>query len=284
MESGKRKRNRKKKNSNSDSHDHPKKLVSAPQKSSSVDNSNSKRRKTNAVVPDGGGKQLSFLEKAKARLSGGHFRMINEKLYTCSGEEALNYFKEDPSLFNMYHTGYQEQMSHWPETPVNVIIQWLKEHDPYLIVADFGCGDARLAKNVKNKVFSIDLVSNDPSVIACDMSNTPLASSSVDVAVFCLSLMGTNFPSYLTEAHRVLNSSGWLLIAEVRSRFDPNNGGTAPDGFLKAVCDLGFTLTSKDYSNKMFLLFFFKKKQEKRKSKNKEIEWPTLKPCLYKRR
>lgn len=31
-------------------------------------------------------------------------------------------------------------------------------------------GDARLAKNVKNKVFSIDLVSNDPSVIACDMS------------------------------------------------------------------------------------------------------------------
>ncbi|RZC92470.1 hypothetical protein C5167_041813 [Papaver somniferum] len=145
MESGKRKRNTKKKNSSSDSHDHPKKLVSAPQKSSSVDNSNSKRRNTNAVVPDGGGKQLTFLEKAKARLSGGHFRMINEKLYTCSGEEALNYFKEDPSLFNM-------QMSHWPETPVNVIIQWLKEHDPYLIVADFGCGDARLAKNVKNKV------------------------------------------------------------------------------------------------------------------------------------
>lgn len=32
-------------------------------------------------------------------------------------------------------------------------------------------GDARLAKSVKNKVFSIDLVSNDPCVIACDMSN-----------------------------------------------------------------------------------------------------------------
>lgn len=32
-------------------------------------------------------------------------------------------------------------------------------------------GDARLAKSVKNKVFSLDLVSNDPSVIACDMSN-----------------------------------------------------------------------------------------------------------------
>lgn len=32
-------------------------------------------------------------------------------------------------------------------------------------------GDARLAKNVKNKVFSFDLVSNNPSVIACDMAN-----------------------------------------------------------------------------------------------------------------
>ncbi|XP_022867032.1 ribosomal RNA-processing protein 8-like [Olea europaea var. sylvestris] len=26
----------------------------------------------------------SFLDKMKARLSGGHFRMINEKLYTCT--------------------------------------------------------------------------------------------------------------------------------------------------------------------------------------------------------
>lgn len=33
---------------------------------------------------------------------------------------------------------------------------------------------------------------------------TPLDSSSVDVAVFCLSLMGFNYPSYLQEANRVL--------------------------------------------------------------------------------
>lgn len=32
-------------------------------------------------------------------------------------------------------------------------------------------GDARLAKSVKNKVFSFDLISNDPSVISCDMAN-----------------------------------------------------------------------------------------------------------------
>ncbi|KAK8619081.1 hypothetical protein V6N13_133048 [Hibiscus sabdariffa] len=231
--------------------------------------------------PKSSSSSSSFLDKVKARLAGGHFRMINEKLYTCTGKEALDYFKEDPDLFNMYHTGYQEQMSHWPEQPVNRIIKWLKDRSSSIIVADFGCGDARLAKNVKNKVFSFDLVSNNPSVIACDMSNVPLESSSVDVAVFCLSLMGTNYASYLQEAYRVLKPSGWLLIAEVKSRFDPNNGGADPNQFTKAVCEMGFTSELKDFANKMFVLLYFKKK-EKQSSKSREIEWPELKPCIYK--
>ncbi|XP_074274963.1 ribosomal RNA-processing protein 8 [Silene latifolia] len=232
--------------------------------------------------PSKSSKPSSFLDKMKARLSGGHFRMLNEKLYTCTGNEALNYFKENPSLFDKYHAGYQEQMSHWPELPVNIIMKWLKDRDSSLVVADFGCGDARLAKNVKNKVYSIDLVSSDPSVIACDMAKTPLDSLSVDVAVFCLSLMGTDFPSYILEAHRVLKPSGWLLIAEVKSRFDPNTGGADPNKFAKAICELGFTTSAKDFSNKMFIMLYFKKKETLAKSK--EIEWPELKPCLYKRR
>ncbi|PSR87554.1 Ribosomal RNA-processing protein [Actinidia chinensis var. chinensis] len=243
----------------------------------------SKKIDEDEEISKGTSRSSAFLDKMRARLSGGHFRMINEKLYTCTGSEALNYFKEDPTLFNMYHTGYQEQMSHWPEQPINIVINWLKDRSPSLLVADFGCGDARLARNVKNKVFSFDLVSNDPSVVACDMSNTPLDSLSIDVAVFCLSLMGTNFPNYLQEAHRVLKPSGWLLIAEVKSRFDPNTGGADPNTFSKAICELGFTSVSKDFSNKMFILLYFKKK-EKKSLKKTEIDWPELKPCLYKRR
>ncbi|KAI3463042.1 hypothetical protein Pfo_019705 [Paulownia fortunei] len=210
--------------------------------------------------------RLSFLDKMKARLSGGYFRMINEKLYTCSGDEAMKYFKEDPSLFNVYHSGYQVQMSRWLEQPNDIIIKWIMDRNPSLIVADFGCGDAWLARSVK---------------IACDMSSTPLNSSFVDVDVFCLSLMGTNFPSYLQEANRVLKPHGWLLIAEVKSRFDPNAGGADPNKFVTAICELGFTSTSKDFSNKMFILFYFQKKE---KQKSKDIKWPELKPCLYKRR
>ncbi|KAH1076566.1 hypothetical protein GLYMA_19G056800v4 [Glycine max] len=210
----------------------------------------------------------SFLQKMRARLSGGHFRMINEKLYTCTGEEALDYFKEEPSLFDVYHTGYKTQMSNWPEQPVNVIIKWLKKQSLSFVVADFGCGEALIAKSVKNEVFSLDLVSNDPNVIACNMENTPLDSSSVDVAIFCLSLMGTNYQSYLEESYRLLKPGGWLLIAEVKSRFDPNTGGADPKKFSNAISELGFSSV----------------KQENQISKRKEIEWPMLKPCLYKRR
>ncbi len=41
---------------------------------------------------------------------------------------------------------------------------------PKAIVADFGCGEAKLAENVKNKVYSFDLVSRKPHVIACNIA------------------------------------------------------------------------------------------------------------------
>ena len=41
----------------------------------------------------------------------------------------------------------------------------------------------------------------------------------MDVVVFCLALMGTDYPRFLKEATRVLRPGGKLWIAEVRSRF-----------------------------------------------------------------
>ncbi|KAJ7529140.1 hypothetical protein O6H91_15G035500 [Diphasiastrum complanatum] len=221
-----------------------------------------------------------LLDKMRARLLGGHFRMLNEILYTCSGEDALTFFKEDPASFNLYHAGYQEQISKWPQSPVEIVIDWLSKKEQSLIVADFGC-DARLARSVGNKVHSFDLVSSNPSVIACNMAQTPLSATSVDVAVFCLSLMGKNYPEYLQEAHRVLKPRGWMLVAEVKSRFDVQRGGADVEKFVKALKDLGFSLMDKDDTNTMFVMFYFKKKGG---AQSGSIVWPQLKPCIYKRR
>lgn len=44
-------------------------------------------------------------------------------------------------LLLQYHTGYQQQMSNWPELPVNSMINWLSSRSSSLVVADFGCGE-----------------------------------------------------------------------------------------------------------------------------------------------
>ncbi|XP_025904914.1 F-box/WD repeat-containing protein 7-like [Nothoprocta perdicaria] len=72
------------------------------------------------------------------------------------------------------------------------------------------------------------------------MAKVPLAAESVDVAVFCLSLMGTNLQEILEEANRVLKQGGTLLLAEVASRF------TDLRAFLGALARLGFRCVSKE--------------------------------------
>ena len=59
----------------------------------------------------------------------------------------------------------------------------------------------------------------------------PLDDNSVDVVVFCLSLMGKNYPEFLREANRVIKKDGVLMIAEVLSRFTDIKEFSGP--FLK---------------------------------------------------
>ena len=66
-----------------------------------------------------------------------------------------------------------------------------------------------------------------------------MKNASVDLAVMCLSLMGTNYPDFIREANRVLKPSALLKIAEVKSRF------TSIDAFVKLLRELGFQLIEK---------------------------------------
>jgi hypothetical protein len=46
----------------------------------------------------------------KLRLDASYFRYLNEQLYTISSNEAAKIFSEDPSAFEAYHKGYQQQV------------------------------------------------------------------------------------------------------------------------------------------------------------------------------
>ncbi|TSZ12224.1 Ribosomal RNA-processing protein 8 [Bagarius yarrelli] len=214
--------------------------------------------------------------RMKKRLESARFRYINELLYTSTSGEAKYIFQQDPDAIKIYHRGYTEQVKHWPANPVDTIISYLRQRSSSLVIADFGCGDCKIARSVKNKVHCFDLAPVCHMVTACDMANVPLGDSTVDIAVFCLSLMGTNLADFLAEANRVLVMGGVLKIAEVASRFDNIRQ------FAGALSHLGFKLVSKDTDNSHFYSFEFVKKNSAPKNVIKiGLE---LKPCLYKKR
>lgn len=133
------------------------------------------------------------------------------------------------------------------------------------------------------KVHSLDLVASAPGVIACNMAHTPLGAASVDAAVFSLSLMGTDYGSFLVEAHRVLKKGGWLWIAEVRSRFAAADGGGEDlRPFVGALGSLGFKAVKQDASNRMFVTMLLRK--EGGGGGGEGVVWPPLRACVYKRR
>ena len=72
-------------------------------------------------------KYKKFQHKLSKKLEGGQFRWINEKLYTSESEEALKMFSKEPKLFEIYHKGFESQVQHWPEDPVDLMIRYIKE-------------------------------------------------------------------------------------------------------------------------------------------------------------
>lgn len=98
-------------------------------------------------------------------------------------------------------------------------------------IADLGCGDATLAGTLKPLssklslwIHSFDLAKGDgPNAslitVADICTHIPLADSSIDLAIFCLALMGTNWVMSLIEAARIVRPGGELWIAEIKSRF-----------------------------------------------------------------
>ncbi|KAF9483950.1 hypothetical protein BDN70DRAFT_873077 [Pholiota conissans] len=244
---------------------------------------------------------LTALQKSmKDSLDGARFRLINENLYKTDSHEAQQMMKNDPKVFEEYHTGFRHQVVSWPINPVDHYVSTFTSYPPKTLIADLGCGDAVLAKKLLStgiSVISFDLISGSGYVVEADICDKiPLPGSEgfnkdkstgdgqvVDVVVCALSLMGVNWPNCIREAWRILKTGGELHIAEVTSRF------TDIEQFQNLLGSLGFRLRSKNDSiSSHFILFEFTKVPRANKS---DKEWQKLlakgallKPCEYKRR
>ncbi|KAL8823270.1 MAG: hypothetical protein Q9191_006009 [Dirinaria sp. TL-2023a] len=101
-------------------------------------------------------------------------------------------------------------------------------------IADLGCGDAQLAASLLHhhntpqqqlnlKIHSFDFCPGDgphaPLITVADITNLPLRENEIDLAICCLSLMGTNWVDVVDEAARVVRRGGEVWVAETKSRF-----------------------------------------------------------------
>ncbi|KAH7121270.1 ribosomal RNA-processing protein 8 [Dendryphion nanum] len=106
-------------------------------------------------------------------------------------------------------------------------------------IADLGCGTASLSHRLQSSLKPLNLTLHSfdlskptgptgPLVTIADISALPLQDSSVDVAIFCLALMGTNWLDFIDEAWRILRWKGELWISEIKSRFGRVTRGKVP--------------------------------------------------------
>ncbi|KAF3393961.1 25S rRNA [Penicillium rolfsii] len=242
---GKKKRQRKNKNKQSnDTEDKANGAAPAQQAASAA---------SSLIAPPPTNATLTPLQQAmRQKLISSRFRHLNETLYTTDSSKAVELFNANPELFDEYHAGFSRQVKEsWPSNPVDGYIQAVRRRGAVPVpkrgkpdpnkplplprrpngvcnIADLGCGDAALARNLTPsakklnlKLNSYDLQAPDPLITKADISKLPVEDGSMDVSIFCLSLMGTNWVSFVEEAWRVLRSDGkgecW--VSEVKSRF-----------------------------------------------------------------
>lgn len=202
--------------------------------------------------------RLTPLQSAmRQKLISARFRHLNEALYTAPSKDSRLLFDSNPGFFEEYHSGFRQQVSNWPENPVDTFVRDLfqrgklrnlsqkkqfnkgKPEEPpteqlaplprnqgTCKVADLGCGDAALAQKVHKdggklsiQVLSYDLAAPNKLITKADIANLPLQEGSINIAIFCLALMGTNWIDFIEEAYRVLHWKGELWVAEIKSRF-----------------------------------------------------------------
>lgn len=250
------------------------------------------------AVPTSKGSLTQLQSSMLASLQGARFRSINEHLYTHTSQDALDMIQKEPQLFDEYHNGFRQQVLKWPKNPVNRIAELLlgtkgkkgsldvrAARIPGALIVDMGAGEAGLARALAPHgfhVLSYDLVDTPDGWVrradAAAVGALPLPGTAaplglvwkdagpspamVDVVVFCLSLMGTNWVDMLTEAWRILRPGGELLVAEVTSRLS-SSADFGP--FTDMVRTLGFDLDGQDTTNSTyFALFKFTKRIESR--------------------
>jgi superfamily II DNA or RNA helicase len=162
--------------------------------------------------------------------------LLHKEYKTMRSDNLAKKFQEQPNLWHEYHTIAEDNEAGFPdgEVPYQRVISWLKSYlAPFhqkkqKTIVDLGCGTARVHREFMNRpnlIFhNLDHVACDERVQVADISHTGLEDGDADVAILCLAMWGSNKEEYLTEAHRILDPNGRLIIIEPTKRWINDDG------------------------------------------------------------
>ena len=180
--------------------------------------------------------------------------LLHKEYKTFRSDNLAKKFRERPQLWHDYHRIAEANEASFPdgEVPYQRVIAWLKTYlslfknpkKQQKTIVDMGCGTARVQKAFADRpnltFHNLDHVACDDRVTVADIAHTALEDGDADVAILCLAMWGSNKEEYLTEAFRLLDPNGRLIIVEPSKRWMDEETGK------HRLCDLierhGFTV------------------------------------------
>jgi hypothetical protein len=168
-------------------------------------------RKEIRVPLDGSDEKINNQRRATY----GDFATLNARWNNAYSSTTHQRLQKNPEEWCFYHTMQLDHEKTWSVVPREKCLDYLRGNLPMgSVVGDFGCGRNTLAEELSewHLVHSFDHIAIDSKVTQCDFTDTPIDDSTLDAAVFSLSLMGKNIEDYIEEAYRTLKLGGQLLV------------------------------------------------------------------------
>ena len=162
--------------------------------------------------------------------------LLHKEYKTLRSDNLATKFREQPQLWHEYHRISDANEATFPDgqVPYQRVISFLNTHlatfhpKKQKTIVDMGCGTARVQQAFANRpnltFHNLDHISCDERVTVADISHTGLEDGDADVVILCLAMWGSNKEEYISEAFRLLDPNGRLIIVEPSKRWMDETG------------------------------------------------------------
>jgi hypothetical protein len=230
-----------------------------------------KKKPTTFSLPQPQSSVIPSSEEQRVPRPQAQISLLHKEYKTLRSDNLATKFREHPQLWHEYHQIAEANEALFPDgqVPYQRVISFLNTYlntfhpKKQKTIVDMGCGKARVHRAFENRpnltFHNLDHVACDERVTVADIAHTGLEDGDADVVILCLAMWGSNKEEYLSEAFRLLDPNGRLIIVEPSKRWMDESGHRLRDTLVRH----GFTIVQEEIMDgdqvHKFSLFVVKK-------------------------